>query len=261
MGRYRMAKLINRFRFLKNSKKRLILQPKFKTHMAKKTNKKIDDKNIVAVEEALGRSEQFIEQNQNKIIWVVAVIVAIIAGYIGFTRFILAPREREAQAEMFMAEKYFEQDQYEMALEGDGTYPGFLDIISDYRMTRSANLARYYAGVTYLRQGEFTEAINMLKRFKPRDQIVGAMSFGAIGDAYLELEDMHQAARYYRKAYRYKPNDFTTPLFLFKAGLLFEEMGEFKDALLVYERIKKEYANSNEGRNIDRYIARARASK
>lgn len=225
--------------------------------MAKKTKKKLDDKNIVAVEEALSRSEQFIERNQNTIVWAVAIIVAIIAGYIGYSRFIVAPREKEARAEMFMAEKYFEKDEFEMALDGDGTYPGFLDIMDDYKMTRSANLSKYYTGVIYLKQGAYEESISMLKRYKARDQIVGAMALGAIGDAYLELDDQHQAARYYRKAYRYKPNDFTTPLFLFKAGLLFEEMGEYKDALLVYEQIKKDYANSTEGRNIDRYIARA----
>ncbi len=227
--------------------------------MANKTKKKLDDKNIVAVEEALSRSEQFIERNQHTIVWAVAIIVAIIAGYIGYSRFIVAPREKEARAEMFMAEKYFEKDEFDMALDGDGTYPGFLDIMSDYRMTRSANLSRYYTGVIYLKQGEYEEAIKMLKRFRASDQIVGAMALGAIGDAYLELGDQHQAARYYRKAYRYKPNDFSSPLFLFKAGLLFEEMGEYKDALLVYERIKKDYPNSTEGRNIDRYIARAGA--
>lgn len=227
--------------------------------MANKTKKKLDDKNIVAVEEALSRSEQFIERNQHTIVWAVAIIVAIIAGYIGYSRFIVAPREKEARAEMFMAEKYFEKDEFELALDGDGTYPGFLDIMSDYRMTRSANLSRYYTGVIYLKQGEYEEAIKMLKRFRASDQIVGAMALGAIGDAYLELGDQHQAARYYRKAYRYKPNDFSSPLFLFKAGLLFEEMGEYKDALLVYERIKKDYPNSTEGRNIDRYIARAGA--
>jgi tetratricopeptide (TPR) repeat protein len=256
-----MTKLIINERFLKYYKKRLILQPKINYHMAKKTKKNLEDKNIVAVEEALSRSEQFIERNQNLIVWVVAVIVLIIAGYIGFTRFILTPRAEEARAEMFMAEKYFENDDYEQALEGDGTYPGFLDIISDYRMTSAANLSRYYAGISYLRQGDYEMAIDHLKRFRARDQILGAMAYGAIGDAYLEMEDMQQASRYYRKAYRYKPNNFTTPLFLQKAGLLFEEMGEYNNALSLYERIKNEYPDSNEGRTIDRYIARAKAMK
>jgi tetratricopeptide (TPR) repeat protein len=229
--------------------------------MAKKTRKSQDDKNIVAVEEALSRSEQFIERNQNSIIWTVAVIVLIIAGYIGFTRFIITPREKEARAEMFMAEKYFEQNEFELALDGDGVYPGFLDITADYRMTRSANLARYYAGISFLNLGDFEEAIDQLKRFRGRDQILGAMAFGAIGDAHVEMGDFEQASRYYRKAYRFKPNDLTTPLFLFKAGLLFEEMGENSEALRLYERIDREYKTSAEGRNIERYIARARAAK
>jgi tetratricopeptide (TPR) repeat protein len=229
--------------------------------MAKKTKKNLEDKNIVAVEEALSRSEQFIERNQNLIVWIVAVIVLIIAGYIGFTRFVLTPREKEARAEMFMAEKYFENEDYQQALEGDGTYPGFLDIVSDFRLTSAANLARYYAGISFLKQGEYELAIEHLKRFRARDQILGAMAFGAIGDAYLEMQEKHQASRYYRKAYRYKPNNFTTPLFLHKAGLLFEEMGEHKDALILYERIKNEYPNSTEGRNIDRYIARVQAAR
>jgi len=225
--------------------------------MAAKSRKKIEDKNIVAVEEALSRTEQFIERHQNTILWAVGIIVLVIAGYIGYSRFILAPREKEARSEMFRAERYFEKEEFELALEGDGTYPGFLDIITDYRLTRSANLSNYYIGIIYLKQGEYELAIDHLKRFRGRDQILGAMAYGAIGDAYLELDDRNQAARYYRKAYRFKPNDFTTPMFLFKAGLLFEEMDAKKDALALYKRIKNDYSASNEARNIDRYIARA----
>jgi tetratricopeptide (TPR) repeat protein len=229
--------------------------------MSKSKKHPEDDKNILAVEEALSRSEQFIERHQNSIMWTVAIIVLIIAGYIGYTRFSLAPREREARAEMFMAESYFEQDSLQLALEGDAQYPGFLDIISSYRFTKSANLAHYYTGISYLKLGNYEDALKHLKKFRGRDQIMGAMAFGAIGDAYLELQDLSSAARYYRKAYRYKPNDLTTPLFLFKAGLLFEEMGQPAEALSLYERIREEYQNSAEGRNIERYIGRTSVQK
>ena len=215
------------------------------------------EKNIVAVEEALSKSEQFIERNQNILIGVVAIIVLIIGGYIGYTRFILEPREQNARAEMFMAEKFFEQDSLRLALEGDGANLGFLDIISDFRMTKTANLARYYAGVSLLNLGEYQEAIDHLKKFRKRDQMLGAMAYGAIGDAYLQLDDNSNAVRYYRRAANHQPNPLTTPAFLLKMGMVYELKGEYENALEAYRTIQQEYANTNEGRNIERFIARA----
>jgi tetratricopeptide (TPR) repeat protein len=224
--------------------------------MSKSNKPKEEEKNIVKVEEALGRSERFIEKNYKIIIGTVAAIVLIIAVFIGYTRFVLTPLQTEARAEMFMAEIYFSQDSLQLALEGDGVYPGFLDIISDYRFTSSANLARYYAGVIYLRQGLFEDAIENLKKFRGRDQLVTAMAYGAIGDAYLELENLKRAARYYRKAYKHRPNDLTTPLYLFRAGLVYEKMEEPAKALKLYNRIRDEFPNSAEGQNIERFIGR-----
>lgn len=229
--------------------------------MSKSKKHTDDDKNILAVEEALSRSEQFIERNQNAIMYAVAIIVLLIAAYIGYTRFILAPREKDARAEMFMAETWFEQDSLQLALDGNAEYPGFIDIISSYRFSKSANLAHYYAGISNLKLGNYDDAIKHLKKFRGRDQIVGAMALGAIGDAYLEKGDQGSASRYYRKAYQYKPNDFTTPLFLFKAGLLFEETGQPAEALALYERIRMDYQDSAEGRNIERYIGRTSVQK
>jgi len=224
--------------------------------MSIKKSTKPEEKNIVAVDEALSRSEQFIERHQTKIIWAVGAIVLLVAGFILITRFVMAPREREAQAEMYMAELHFERDSLLLALEGDAEFPGFLDIISDFRFTNSANLARYYAGIIYMRLGQFEEALEHLKRFRLRDQIVSAMALGAIGNAYIELGQMEKGLRYYRKAYSHKPNELTTPLFLFKAGLTKEVMGRPAEALKLYERIREEFPNSAEGRNIERYIGR-----
>lgn len=226
---------------------------------SKKTSKAKDDKNIKAVEEALGKSEQFIERHQNIIIYTIAAIVLIISGYIGYNSFILAPRESTAQTEMFMAQKFFERGDFELALEGDGEHLGFLDIMAEFRMTKSANLSRFYAGISLMRLGEWEEGIDIMKRFRTRDQILGSMKHGAIGDAYWELGDLQRAARYYRKAYQYKPDKLTTPAYLLKAGLLFEHKGEYEEAIRLFDRIRKEYPNSNEGREIEKYIARAKA--
>ena len=79
---------------------------------------------------------------------------------------------------MFMAEKYFENDSLNKALKGDGNYLGFLDIIDQYKFTKSANLSHYYAGICYLKKGEFQNAIDQLNSFSSGDQLVGPMASG-----------------------------------------------------------------------------------
>jgi tetratricopeptide (TPR) repeat protein len=219
------------------------------------------EKNIVVVEEALSKSEQFIERNQNILIGIVLAVILVVGGYIAYSRFILEPREQEARAEMFWAERYFEQDSLRQALEGGGGNLGFLDIISDYRMTSSANLARYYAGISLLNLGEYEDAIDHLKKFRKRDQMLGAMAYGAIGDAYMQLNDMDNAIKNYRRAANHEPNQLTTPAFLLKLGMTYEIMGRHNDAIEAYNTILNEYPNTTEGRNIERYIARARMAQ
>jgi tetratricopeptide (TPR) repeat protein len=216
------------------------------------------EKSIGAVEHTLSNAEHFVEKNQKVIMIVVGAIALVILGYFGFKKLYLAPKEKEAQGAMFNAEKYFEKDSLNLALNGDGTNPGFLDIISDYGMTKSADLAHYYAGLCLLKQGKFQDAIDQLKDFGGDDQIVSSMSKGAIGDAYMELSDNDKALDYYIKAANNNKNQFSTPMFLMKAGWTYEIMGNYAEALKVYERIQKEYYQSFEAREIEKYIARAK---
>ena len=227
--------------------------------MVKKQDK--TEGGIVAVEEALSKTERFIESNQKLLTIIIGVIVIAVLLFFGFKRFYMAPREQEAKEQMFMAERYFETDSINLALNGDGMYPGFLDIIDDYSMTKGANLSKYYAGVCYLKMGNFEEAIDYLGSFKAKDQILGPMAKGAIGDAYMELNQTAKAASYYLEAADLKDNEFSTPIFLMKAGWTYEMLNDYKKALEIYERIKIKYPASTEAREIDKYIARAKAKQ
>lgn len=225
--------------------------------MAKKKDK--TEEKIVAVEEVLGRTEQFIEKNQKILTIIVGIIVVLILGYFGYKKFYLAPLEKEAQSQIFMAEMYFEQDSLNRALYGDGNYLGFLDIIDEYSSTKTGNLANYYAGICFLKNGEFEEAIDYLKNFSSSDQIIGPMASAAIGDAYMELGDPEKSITYYLEAAGKSNNEFTAPTFLMKAAWTYEELGEYNKALKIYKRIKKEFYKSYEAREIDKYIARAKS--
>lgn len=223
-----------------------------------KKNDNTEEK-IHGIEEALTKTEHFIENNQKIITITIAVIVVVVLGFFGFKRFYLQPREKEAQSQVFMAERYFELDSLNKALNGDGSYPGFLQIIDDYSMTKTSNLAKYYAGLIYLKKGEFQNAIDYLKKYKGRDKLVYSMAKGAIADAYLELGDSESAIRYYKEAAENEVNDFTTPVFLMKLAWLYDTQKKYDLSLPLYEKIQKEYPKSGEARNIERYIARARA--
>jgi len=223
--------------------------------------KKIDntEEKIHAVEEALSKSEKFIEKNQKILTIVIGSAIVIVLGVFAFQKLYIAPREKAAQGQMFMAQKYFEADSLNKALNGDANYPGFLTIIDEYGMTKAANLSKYYAGIIYLKQGKFEDAITYLKKFDSDDEFVGPMATGAIGDANLELGKREEAVDSYLKAASQQVNDLTTPLYLMRAAFVYEDLGKFDKAIELYEKIQKEHTKSTEARDIDKYIEQAKA--
>jgi len=212
--------------------------------------------NLKDIESALTKTEQFIEDHQQKIIYGIGIIILIVVAYLAFTRFYLRPRDTEAKSQMFMAEQYFEKDSFNLALNGDGNYLGFLDIIDDYSMTRAGKLARFYAGISYLKMGQYDDAIDYLKKFKTKDILLGPVSIGALGDAYLEKGQDSKALSLYEKAVSFSDNEMTTPIFLMKAGKLSESLGKQEKALEFYQQVKEKYPETAEGRQVDKYIAR-----
>jgi tetratricopeptide (TPR) repeat protein len=216
--------------------------------------------NLQDIESALTKTEQFIEDHQQKIIYGIGIIVLIVIVYLAFTRFYLRPRDTEAKSQMYMAEQYFEKDSFNLALNGDGNYLGFLDIIDDYSMTKAGKLARYYAGISYLKMGQYDDAIDYLKKFSTKDILLGPVATGALGDAYLEKGLDTKALDQYEKAIGFSDNDLTAPIYLMKAGKLAESTGQKEKALKYYRQIKDKYPETVEGRQIDKYIARVSAA-
>lgn len=222
-----------------------------------KNKKDENPQTITNVEETLTRTEHFLEENYKVLLTGLAVIVAIV-GLVWLGKLYLGKRGDEAQAQMYQAQKYLEMDSLKLALNGDGNYLGFLDIAKDYKLTNSGNLARYSAGICYLHLGEYQEAIDMLDKYSKKDKVIGSLAIGATGDAYVELGNLEKGVELYLEAADYAKNSFNTPLFLMKAGELYELTGKYADALKVYERIESEYPESTEGSTIDKYIARVK---
>ncbi len=226
--------------------------------MANNKKQEVND-TVESIDNALTRTEQFIEQNQKSLTIIVAAILAIVAIYFGYKRLYLAPKEDEARSQIFQAQYYFERDSFRLALNGNENDLGFLQIANKYGMTKTGNLANYYAGICYRELGEYQKAIDYLKKFDAGDQMVTPVSYGALGDCYVELNQLKEAAKFYLKAAKYDKNDFTSPIFYKKAGMVYEELKQYDKALKIYQTIKDEFAKSVEARDIDKDIARLNA--
>ena len=224
--------------------------------------KKIVGKNIdsgfQSIEGSISRTEQFLEKYQKQLTIVAAIILIVVALIFAYKKFYVQPQEEEVQEQIYVAQQYFERDSFSLALNGDGDFPGFLAIIDDYGATGAANLAHYYAGVSFYKLGEYENAIDYLSDFTTDDKNLEPIALGCIGDSYVELGNLSKAAEFYEKAADKSVNKLTGPIFLMKLGRVYEEQGDWKNALIAYEKIKKEYAETEEGRVIDKFITRAK---
>jgi tetratricopeptide (TPR) repeat protein len=222
------------------------------------SNKKdVNPQTISNVEETLTRTEHFLEENYKTLLIGLGVIVLLVAIF-WLGKLYLGKKNDEAQSQMYQAERYFEMDSLNLALNGDGNYLGFLDIIKDYKLTNAGNLAKYQAGICYLHLGNYQEAINLLNKYSKKDKVLGSLAIGATGDAYVEMGNLEKGVAKYLEAAEFGLNSFNTPLFLMKAAELYELSGKYSDALKVYERIESDYPESTEGTSIEKYIARVK---
>lgn len=212
------------------------------------------------IEVLKGRGESFIENNKTWVIGLVSLLFFLLAGYFFINRVFFPNKQAESQEAIYQAQSYFNEDNYELALNGDGQYPGFLEIIDDYSgffkgNTETGNLAKYYAGVCYLNLKDFENAASYLGQYKGRDQMLSSMAQGGIGDAYMELGDTDKGISQYKKAASMNSNDLTSPLFYMKAAMALEQKGDMAAAKEMYEKLSN-YPNSQYGREADKYITR-----
>jgi len=219
------------------------------------------------LDETASKSEQWIEQNSKPLFYTLVAIVVIFVAYMGYNKYQIEPNEKEASNEIAFPRKYFDQaaiagsgidSLLRLGLEGaEGNY-GFLNIANKYNGTDAGNLANYYAGISYLQMKEYDKAIEYLNKFESDDEMLGPVSLGAIGDAFADINQLGDALDYYEQAATKKSNEFTSPLFLFKAGQAAMELKKYNKAEMLFTKIEEEFPKSEQGKNIQKFIAAAK---
>ena len=210
------------------------------------------------------KTEKFVAKYQSLIFSSVVLIAISVFVYLAYKTFVLEPKNEDAITELNQAQYYFNlalnneqgNDLFNSAINGGGGKFGFLDIIQNYENTPSSNLAIFSTGMSYLNLKQYDKVIEYLKDFESKDVLLSSIAKGVLGDAYLQIGDQKNALLSYDKASSFEENIFTTPKYLYKAGLLSLRLGEKKTAFEYFKKIKSDFPDSKEGKFIDIQIAK-----
>lgn len=216
------------------------------------------NKQLASIEEGLTKSEQFIEDNSKSLSLLIGFIIILFIGIFCYSNLYIKPLNQSAQNKLFIAEQYFEKNQFTQALNGTDEFDGLLSIIENYSNTESAKLARYYAGISFMNIGNFEEAIKTLENYKSKDRLLLSIAKMNIGDAFLELNQPKEAIEYYNKSLSIVENNLITPITLMKCAKIYEQEEDYNNALNYYEKIKIDYPNSKIALSIDKYISKVK---
>ena len=219
------------------------------------------------LDEGANKAEEFVEKNQKYIFIIVAAVAVVVLGYLGYKQFVAKPAQEMAMNDMYQAQKFFndavagtsKDSLYNLALNGGNGKLGMLDITEEYGSTPAGNLAHYYAGMAYLNTKKYKEAVEHLTKFESEDEILAPMAKGAIGDAFVQLDQKEDALDYYKQAYKLRTNEFSTPTYLYKAGITALDLGKTDEAIKFFETIKNDYPNATEAANASIFIGKAEA--
>ncbi|MEY2901404.1 MAG: hypothetical protein RLY89_510 [Bacteroidota bacterium] len=212
--------------------------------------------------EPVAKAQQFLHNNGKTILGVLVAIVVIVAGWIGYTQYIVKPKEDKAAEAIIKVQGYFMMDSSNLVLNGDGQSKGALYIINNFGGTKTANLAKYYAGVSYLHLGDFSNAVKYLKDFSTDAKQIQLLALGNLGDAYAELKQNDDAIATYKKAGNsFETDEANSAEYLFRAALLSESLGKNKEALDLYKEIKTKFPKTDKGFQADKYIYRLSVEK
>lgn len=211
-------------------------------------------------EVAMSKTELFFEENGKKITVAIFALFVLAAIIFGYKSLIVEPKENRAADAIYTAQSIFESaaPDYKVALEGGPSSLGFLSVIEDYGSTASANIACHYAGVCYLKLGDFDNALKYLKMYKQQEgstaEILFAQNIGLQGDIAVEKGNYSEAIELFKKASSSSKNTLTAPTYLRKAGMAAQAAGDDAQARELYESVMRNYPSTTESRNAEKYL-------
>ena len=183
-------------------------------------------------------------------------IISTLLGVFIYYQFIYLPNEEESK------EMYFEVlNNADSAKRYDKNIQSLEAKIEEYEGYTGTLAAEFILARQYMNKNQFAKAITLLEKIEPEDTYLSILRIGLLGDCYSEQGKLSEAFEQYTLAANTNTNEFTAPIFLFKAGLIAEKLNQFEEAASCYKKIKDNYKEFGQLKRIDYYLARASNTK
>lgn len=223
--------------------------------------KKIQNQEEVMVAEAVTKTEQFFEQHGKKVLIALAALLIVFTGAYAYKYLVIEKNEKAAQELMSKAQENFsgETPNFELALNGDESGAGFLEVIAQYGSTSAANLANHYAGICYLRLGDLENAAKYLKAYDAVGgsdiaKVIDAQNIGLQGDIAVEKGEYAEAAKLFGKAVKVVDLEYPAAYYLIKQAQAYAAAGDKAESQKCYKTVTEKYPKSAEAREAEKNL-------
>lgn len=204
-----------------------------------------------------GIKKSFKENNNVRLAtYVIGGILVIALGYLLYWIFVGKPAEMKSREAGYVGLNYAAMDSTDRAIDELAPF------VKKYDGKTGGEVGQFVLARQYMTKGNFKKALELLEDVKVKDTYVRIMAVGLQGDCHSELKQYDEAVKKYKTAAQMEENEYTSPMYLFKAALLTEnKLKNPSDAAEMYQEIKDKYVTFSNQKTIDRYIERAKNKK
>jgi tetratricopeptide (TPR) repeat protein len=219
------------------------------------TKKEIRKDTLLTVIE---KSESFFEMYRNKI-YTYGLIVLIAIGGIYFYLNQRAQENDEAGIELSRIMKLYNQGLYLEAIEGrqGSNIIGLKQIVEKYSGTENGETAKIFLANAYSLLGNYEEAQKYFQDYSGSIDYFQAASLAGQAGYEAAKGEYEEAAELYLKASKISEINAENPRYMLYAGINYLNIGEKKQAKVLFTAIKRDFPNTPVITEVDNYIALA----
>ncbi|MCS7014375.1 MAG: hypothetical protein RMI34_00390 [Chloroherpetonaceae bacterium] len=197
----------------------------------------------------------FYEKNTSLVVGIGAGVVLLVAGLL-FWNYRKAQLEVEATAKLAKVAQVYKDGNLEAAILGDSTQMGLQKFVETYSGTASGEIAKFYLANALYQRNSIDSALALYKNISSRSEVLAAAALAGEAACYEQKQQYKQAGELYRKAAAAAQNQAFEAFYLMDAGRAFELAGEKKEALEIFEYVRKQFPLSTHSRDAEKAIAR-----